>query len=358
VDAGHFPRPFPDGSLGGGPAFDLYLAPTDRLATARPDRSLGWSFLDGVTAHAILDPGVPPADLEACVAQAYGQALALEQDPAEAPGWHRALGAFLAWQLTGRFGCADAIDRQQSDAGLPWIGHGDRLAADFGAGGGLLLAMVAQRHDGGDGAFVRELYQLARQRTWEGAELRAAPDLWQALERSVELGGDRFESMMEDFSVVRGFLGARDARSPMAALRGLGPGATAPIVFEVAAADLPHHTAAGPELQPYGTVFALIDVRGAPPESRLRVWLRGEYGVQWGLTGSRLDAEGRELARVSAPPREERRSYLPVELTEDTTHVLVGVTNLSHRLPDDDLPDTNGRAFRLILDLVGEDVDE
>lgn len=358
VHAGYFPRPYPDGSLGGGPAFDLYLAPTDGLATALPDRPLGWSFLDGVTAHAILDPGVPLADLEPCIAQAYGEAIALEQDPAEAPAWHRALGAFLAWQLTGRFGCADAIDRQQSDAGLPWIGRGDHIAADEGAGGGLLLAMVSQRHGGGDGAFVRELYQLARQRTWEGEELRAAPDLWQALERSVELGGDRFESMMEDFSVVRGFLGDRDEHSPMAALRGLGPGATPPILFEIDGDDLPHHTAPGPELQPYGTVFALVDVRDAPPGSRLRVWLRGEYGVQWGLTGSRLDASGQELARISAPPREERRSYLPVELTEDTAQVLVGITNLSHRRPDDDLPDANGRAFRLIFDIVGEDAEE
>ena len=358
VHAGGFARPFPDGSLGGGPSFDLYLEPTDELATARADRPLGWSFLDGVSAHALLDPGVPVTELEPCIAQAYGQALALEQDPAEAPAWHRALGAFLAWHLTGRFGCADAVDRQQSDAGLPWIGHGERTSADGGAGGGLLLAMVSQRHDGGDGAFVRELYQLARQRTWEGQELRAAPDLWQALERSVELGGDRFASMMEDFSVVRGFLGARDGHSPMAELRGLGPGASAPIVYELAVADMPHHTATGPELAPYGTVFALVDVGDAPPESRLRVWLRGEYGVQWGLTGSRLDAAGQELARVSAPPREERRSYLPVELTPDTTHVLIGVTNLSHRLPDDDLPDANSRAFRLIFDVVGEDAAE
>lgn len=359
VHAGGFPRPFPDGSLGGGPAFDLYLEPTDALATARPDRPLGWSFLDGVSAHALLDPDVPAEDLRACVAQAYGEAIALQQDPAEAPAWHRALGAFLAWHYTGQLGCADALDRQQSAEGRPWIGHGDQTAGDRGAGGGLLLAMVSQRHDGGDGAFVRELYQLARQRTWEGADLRAAPDLWQALERAVEMSGDRFGSMIEDFSVVRGFLGARDEHSPMQALRGLGPGASAPVVFELALADLPHHTEAGPELQTHGTVFALVDVRGAPPESRLRVWLRGEYGVEWGLTGSRLDAEGRELARLSAPPRrQDRRSYLPVELTEDTTHVLVGVTNLSHRLPDDDAPDPNGRGFRLIFDLAAEDEPE
>ncbi len=355
VSAGGFARPFPDGSLGGGPEFDVYLEPTETLVEVRPDRPLGWSFLDGVTTHALLDPGVPRGDRLACLAQAYGEGLALEADPAEAPAWHRALGSFLAWELTGRFGCADAIDRQQSDAGLPWIGSGDLQAADGGAGGGLLLAMLSQRHDGGDGAFVRELYQFARQRTWEDGDLRASPDLWQALDRAVELSGDRLGSMIEDFSVVRGFLGQADRHSPMQALRGLGPGASPAVVFELGLADLPHHTPNGPELQTHGTVFARVDVRGAPAQSRLRVWLRGEYGVEWGLTASRLDASGKELARLSAPPRRhDRRSYLPVELTADTATVLVGVTNLSHRLPDDDLPDSNGRAFRLIFDLVQE----
>ena len=353
--AGGFAVPFPDGSLGGGPSFDVYIQPTEALVEVHSDRPLGWSFLDGVTAHGVMDPAIPAGDRLACLAQLYGEAIALEQDPAEAPGWHRAFGAFLAWELTGRFGCADAIDRQQSDAGLPWIGAGEHTSGDGGAGGGLLLAMISQRHDGGDGAFVRELYQLARQRTWEGEQLRAAPDLWQALERSTEIAGDRFGSMMEGFSVVRGFLGEADANSPMRMLRGLGPGASAPVVFDLSLADLPHHTAAGPELQPFGTVFARVDVRGAPAQSRLRIWLRGEYGVEWGLTASRLNAAGRELARLSAPPRRhDRRSYLPMELTEDTTHVLVGITNLSHRLPDDDLPDASGRAFRLIFDLVGE----
>ena len=359
ADAGSFPRPFRDGSLGGGPAFDVYVAPIERLVTARADRPLVWSFLDGVTVHGIIDPGVPAEDLAPCIAQLYGEAVALAQDPAEAPAWHRAFGSFLAWHQTGRFGCADAIDQQQSAAGLPWIGRGERTSADHGAGGGLLLAMLSQRHDGGDGAFVRELFQFARQRSWGNGDLRAAPDLWQALHRSVELAGDRFHSMMEDFAVARGFLGERDRHGPLQNLRGLGPGASAPIVFELSLDDLPHHTPNGPELQTFGSAYALVDVRGAPAQSRLRVWLRGEYGVEWALTASRLDAGGRELARLSAPPRRaDRRSYLPVELTPDTAQVLIGVTNLSHRLPDDDLPDEMGRAFRLIFELVSEDEPE
>lgn len=117
---------------------------------------------------------------------------------------------------------------------------------------------------------------------------------------------------------------------------------------------MPAHTPAGVPLEVFGSAYAWVDVRGAPPGSRLRVWLRGEYGVEWALTGSRIAEDGRELqGHVSAPPRRgDRRSYLPVELTPETTHVMVSVTNLSHRLPDADDPDPNARAYRLIFDIV------
>ena len=169
------------------------------------------------------------------------------------------------------------------------------------------------------------------------------------------MSGERLHDLMTELAVARWWLGDRDAHRVFPTLRGLGSGATVPVFEAVARADLPHYSKTGPEVEVFGSQYALVDVRGAPAESRLRVWLRGEYGVEWALTGSRLDASGRELGRLSAPPRrDDGRSYLPVELTPDTTHVLVSVTNLSHRLPDADDDDPNARAFRLIFDLVGE----
>ncbi len=346
-----WPSPLFDGGLGGTRGFDLYLSPTDALADARSDGRMVASYLDAAIAHAVVDPSLEGIDLESAVISAYSQALALNLDPAEARQWRRATGAWLAWRATGQMGPAQAEVEQQQQSWRSWISG----AADDGSGGALLLAMLSERHDGGTGTFVRDVWQLARQRTWEGHELRAAPDLWQAFDRALSLAGEQLHALVEDLAAARWFLGARDQHTLFPALAGLGPDATVQPLFSFTAADMPAHSGASMPLQPFGSGYALVDVRDAPAQSRLRVWLRGEYGVEWALSASRLDAAGRELARVSAPPRRgDRRSYVPVELTEDTTHVMVCVTNLSHRLPDADDPDPNERAFRLIFDLVQE----
>ncbi len=344
-------RPLPDGGLGGTRGFDLYLSPTDALADARSDGRDIASYLDAAVAHALVDPSLDGLDLESAVVSAYAQALMLNLDPAEARQWRRATGGWLAWRMTGQMGPARAEVPQQRECWRSWIAG----AADEGTGGALLLAMLSERHDGGTGDFVRDVWQLARQRTWDGRDLRAAPDLWQAFDRALSVAGEQLHALIEDLAAARWFLGARDRHTLFPALRGLGADATVEPLFTYATGDMPAHTGPSMALQPFGSAYALVDVRGAPPQSRLRVWLRGEYGVEWALSASRLDATGRELARVSAPPRRgDRRSYVPVELSDDTTHVMVSVTNLSHRLPDADDPDPNERAFRLIFDLVQE----
>ena len=344
-----WPSPLPDAGLGGDDAFDLYLAPTEELATARSDGSASWSLLDADVSHAIVDPGLGGDELEAAIIDAYVQALTLNLDPAEATTWREATGAWMAWQHLGTFGPSDAVEQQQRHAGRAWVDD------QRGDGGALLLALVSARHDGGTGTFVRDLWQLTRQRTWEGTELRASPDLWECLDVATELAGLRLLDLVTDLSVARFFLGDRDEQSTFPALRGLGPLATPPVTFQASLAQMPVHTRPGEELATLGSGYALVDVRGAPAGSRLRVWLRGEYGVRWGLVALRLDAEGRERGRIAAPPRRgDHRSYVPVELEPDTATVLVVVTNLSHRLPDADDPDPNGRAWRLILDLVEE----
>ncbi|MEM9068249.1 MAG: hypothetical protein AAGE52_07070 [Myxococcota bacterium] len=351
LDVEGWPRPLPDGGLGGSSAFDLYLTPTDALAEGRSDGRCIWSYLDAAIAHGVVDPSLTGIDLEAAITSAYAQGVLLGLDPAEASEWHRAAASWLAWRTTGQFGPADSGSRQQQESWRSWVGDG----AGQGEGGALFLAMMSERHDGGSGDFVRDLWQLTRQRTWDGVDLRAAPDLWQAIHRALSVGGDQLHATVEDLAVARWFLGEREDHSHFHELRGLGADATVRPVFTGSVDAMPLHTRASHPIETYGTAYATIDTKNAPPKSRLRVWLRGEYGVEWALTASRVSSDGRELARLSAPPRRgDRRSYLPVELTDDTEYVMISVTNLSHRLPDADDPDPNARAFRLIFDLVQE----
>lgn len=343
--------PMPDGGLGGTSDFDIYLVRQEQGALAHSDGPIPWSFHDAVSSHAVVDADLVADDLAVCGAQAYAQALLLQLDPAEARPWRRALATYLTWMWSGRFGCRGSVYQQQEQPERGWITG----AAGEGEGGGLMLAMLDARHGSGTGVFVREIVQLARQRTWDGTELRAGPDLWQATDVALDRGGERLHDVMTEFAVARWFLGDRDRHGFFPALRGLGPSASPPEMASVSLAELPEHTRVGPEIGVYGSQFARVNVRGAPENSRLRVWLRGEYGVEWALTASRLAADGSELARLAAPPRRgDRRSYLPVELDAETTDVMVSITNLAHRLPDADDPNPSARAFRLIFALVEE----
>lgn len=371
--------PPPDGARGGGDGLDVYLLrggqraadarslfdlpelapgePDDALARAVHvgwDAPVAWAPLDAVTTFATIDLSRAPlargdgAALAACVASAYAQARIAAQDPAEAPAWRRALGAFVAWQVTGSFGCSeDAIEAAQARPERGLVTH----APGSGEIGALLLGAISARHDGGSGAFVRDLVQGARQWTWEGEGWRAEPDVWHAITHFLSLSRQPLGRLLEDVAVARWFTGSRAGLGAHAVPVMRDAPGEVPLAGRVEWARLPRTPVRGEvELEPQGSAYVLADVRGAPEGSRLRVWLRGEYGVGWSMVAVRLDAQGRELGRMRAPVRREPRAYLPVELDERVALVLVVVTNLSWRRPDADEPDENVRAFRLTLD--------
>ncbi|AKF09370.1 hypothetical protein DB32_006519 [Sandaracinus amylolyticus] len=365
-------EPHSDGGRGGGDELDVYLvdalpaagrfeepeaAPGEsdevppRWVRVGWDVPIAWASLDAVTSFATID--ARSADLASCAVYAYAQAVLAQQDPAEAPAWRRAIGAFVAWQVTGSFGCAeDAIAAQQAAAHRGLVSH----APGSGEGGAMLLGAISARHDGGSGDFVRDLVQGARQWTWEGEGLRAEPDVWHAVAHFLSLSRTRgtWPRLLEEVAVARYFTGPR---------AGLGAGAIAMMrdvpgevpVARVEWARLPRSPYRGElELEPGGSAYVRVDVRGAPEGSRLRVWLRGEHGVTWSMVAVRLDASGRELGRMRTPIRREPRAYLPIELDASVAEVLVVITNVSWRRPDADEPDENVRGFRVVVDRAAE----
>ena len=384
--------PFPDGGRGGTVGFDLYLwhgdaapdsapppprpssmprlqhrsapwidlyEPTEgidpgdpfdaRLVAAHADGPVSFSYLDAVSTFAIVDPHVGHGAIAACVAEAYAEATLLSLDPAEARSWRRATATWLAWMITGRRGCSEAVAAQQRQPWRSYVPHDP----EGGAGGAILLAAISARHDGGTGDFIRDVWDLTRQRTWEGQGLRASPDLWMAFAHVIDLSGDGLEPLIEGLAVNRFFAGAERRLRPETPsyLRGLGSDATVPLLAKLEWGRLPRRTPPmRPAVEPFGSGYVLVDVAAAPPNSMLRVWLRGEYGVRWLMTASRLDDAGHELARVSIPARRNPNGYLMVELLEHTAQVLLVVTNLSSRLPDADVSDEYVRSFSLIVD--------
>jgi len=351
-----WPVPTPDGGRGGTAGFDLYLLPgaTPTGPTVRPSHDVPHVHdgFDAVVPFVTVDDHqMVDSRIEGCVVSAYVQAALLGADPAEARSWRVATGDFLAWLLTGHFGCGDeGVVEQQQQSWRTWIGSGEAS----GEGGALFLAMLSARTDGLTGDFIRDLWTAAPQRSWNDDRLRAAPDMWQVVNAVMEVGQDPLQRFLEEVAISRYFSGpsSRSEQAPLRLLRGLPEDAAVPIQGRAAFGDLPRRFEPhGLELEPYGSAYLELDTSEAPAGSQLRIWLSGELGVGWALSAVRLGADGVERGRVRAPVRRHPRSYIPVELTDDETHkVVIVVTNMGGRLVDADDPDDQVRSFRLILD--------
>jgi len=343
-----WPAPLPDEGEGGDGGFDVYLVPGAQAESeARADAPVVWSYLDAVTSFGVVDADVESDALAACVTSAYVQGAMLGQDPAEAAQWRRATGDFLAWLVTGAFGSGAGVAAQQREPWRGWV-----LDGSDGSGGALWLAMLSARVDHGTGTFVRDVWQLARQRTWEGAELRASPDLWMAIDKALDLAGEKLQDFVEETAVARWFAGdaARASHAAYPALRSLGPDAAVPLLGQTDWAHVPKHLPiAEPAIEPYGSAYGLVDVRGAPSGAQLRLWLDGEYGAQWSFVAVRLAADGHELSRLAAPATRNPRSYLVLELAPGTTDVLLVATSFSERLADADIHDEHSRSLQMIV---------
>jgi hypothetical protein len=343
LDVMGWPSPLPDADLGGGPGLDLYLTPTSLPTAAHSDGMAWWTYLDRASAFAVMDPETPDRAIDACVTAAYAEALLLSMDPAEARTWRRATAAWLTWVLTGHFGCEDAVWEQQANPYRSWVRDG----AAEGAGGALLLAYLSARHDGRASQFVRDAWELSSQRTWEGDGLRAEPDLWAAIEASVERSGDRLLDNIEELAVLRWFVGRGETESSLIAA--IDSDAQVPPMRRLE--RLPTRASAATALQPFGSAYVVLEGSTWTSSERLRAWMRGEYGVRWSFVAVQLDENGTELRRIAAPHTGPTpNAYVPIELDSRARQLLFVVTNLSSRLPDADEPDVNERSFELIVD--------
>jgi len=342
LDAMGWPAPISDGDLGGGPDVDLYLTaalPPD----AYSDGMASWTYLDRASTFAVLNPATPTDMLDACVTAAYIEALLMSMDPAEARAWRRATAAWLTWELTGRFGCDDAVARQQAEPFRSWVGG----AAGDGAGGALWLAYLSARHDTVSGRFMRDVWGLASQRTWEGMGLRADPDLWSAIETAVEQSGDRLLDNVEELAVLRWFAGRADSSD--AVVTALDGDAKVPIFRQMR--RLPTRVIARRPLESFGSAYVVMDAAAWSGSTRLRAWLQGEYGVRWSFVAMQLDDRGNEIRRIAAPHTGSTpKAYVPIEIDDSTRRLLFVVTNLSNELPDADEPEVHQRSFELIVD--------
>ena len=331
-----FPVPQPDRGLGGTFELDVYLSAAiaegdsnpeggPRRAAGEQDGPLDASLLDAATTYARIDPNVVPGQRTACAIEALAEAGLRADDPAESTLASGAVAAFVAYLATGSYGCVDRIEEVQLAPELGLAGS----EVDAIASLQLALLLISRRHDGGDGAFIRDVWQLSRQKSGSVDALRVSPSFFEALDRALKNAGESFELITEEVGIARYFATRGDRDGGSHALPAMPASIGVPVVPIKPFAELPAHLPVHePLLGPLGSAYAHIDTSGAPAGSRLDIWLRGDIGPRLSLTAVRLDAQGREVGRLTAPARHVPQSFLPIELSADTASVLFVVTAL------------------------------
>lgn len=321
-----------DGGEGGSFERDLYLtAQASDSAGAGVDATAPMWPLDGARAFAWIDARLPSDQLEVCTVQALIEAQLLELDPAESPPLRRASAAYFAWLATGEPGChVDAADAIEDDAQ-------GRVAHLFA-----WLRALGARQDGNRGVFLADMWQLSRQRTWEGEGLRGSPHLLEAIAKTLSLTRESLEYVAADVAL-------RMARAQLQS-----PGHQLAI-RQIDAAKLPARLP--PLMPPLGALdsaYAIVRLSKPRPGARLSVWSHGELGVRWALSATPLDAQGHARGLITAPVRNVPHSELHVELDPHTTSVLVSLTNVGNGVPE--ISQDGGtlqRSAQLTFDLSG-----
>jgi hypothetical protein len=342
LDALGWGTPLADGGRGGTMGFDLYLVDEPYTARGVSDGLDLTGTLDAAISHAVV--GLHVDDMDACVTDAYAQSLLLGLDPAESERVRRGFAAWIAYALTGRAGCDDAIDAWQFE---PEAGPFDDALLG-GAGGALFLELLDARYDGG-GRFPRELHQLMRQRTWEGVGLRASPDVWESLEAIAVARDERFHDLLVELSIARGMPASG---APHLVLRAV---ATRPrMMWSRWPKSLPWHSPASTRgVAAGGAAYATLDLRAVEPETALEIWLQGEFGVRFALVAIALDERGQELSRRASPPGGTlHRAFVPFVVPPRAHELLLVGVGLGFERPDEDAPEPVARHLRFVVDRV------
>lgn len=344
-----WPLPSPDAGRGGSTNIDLYAVPHARCESACSgvDVSAPVSDFDAAETYALFAADLPDSELEACASSALAQAGLRSVDPAEAESWVRASAELSVWLGSGRLGCAGSFAHGQT-APERGVLTADPRSGDAGA---LFLGMLVERLDA-NGSWLRNLWETTRQRSAglvAADRLRSSPDLWEALNKTLELQHVALDDELIDFGVARYFAGpaARRAQAPYRLFSALPSDAGVPLAREVA--QLPAHVHDRPELADTGSAYVRVLLAPPPRSQQLQVWLHAEQGPRWSLTAVRLDASGRELGRTAAPARNVPSSYIPVVLDDETSEVVVVVTALPEKLPDADRAADPGHGYELIV---------
>lgn len=287
------PPPEPDAG-GGSSAFDVYLGdePTFDVGI----ESVSSVPFDRAAAFARVGPG-EGSWTRFHLARALATSMLLAVDGGANGESLSQKSAYLAWCVTGISGpVLEGIDRAQRAPEAPLVGTSD---IDAPSPSVLLPWLLDHRFGSGPPGRVMTLLTYGeQQRTPAGStQFHDDPDMAELVRRLARAVDKKPDDVYLDLAMTRAFLGQRD--DGLHEADGAFLGAMGRVKFDTTwkHAELPRRLSFTP-LAPTGAAYVWIDLRGAPPETRLGVVLdwEGPGNMRWATI--RIDDEGRERSRI------------------------------------------------------------
>lgn len=334
------PGPLPDGGRGGTFGLDVYLSDTAAEAGAYPEMEGRIGHFDRAPAYAVIPTGIagPDCGFEADVASAVARAALIGLDAAAHQSTLALIGDYLAtWVAPCPARELRAIDNFQR--------HPHRaltVAPPAAATGSYLFAKFLDEvwGTGGIGTVASGLVATSSQQSYARDPawlLTNEPDFWDALRGVMLDRRSTLGNLLIDFAIRRAFLGNRSDGQHWLDATWLGALGRVRFEWAVDYASLPRRLAPLHEVEPTGSSFVYLDMKGADPHAGLRLiaqWERS-YVFQWAIV--RLDAKGRELGRqVGGGVFGDDTLQLTMADTDGAAALLIVGTNLGHDDRDQD----------------------
>jgi len=338
------------GSLGVATAFDVYLVHPNVTAlaggwetTARDDPMPG--PFDRASAFALLRADAPAGPVRRnLVARAFASAIQWRVDAGEDPVVRESNAAYLA-ELVAPCGAitADLMDDFQA--------HPERALSSPGDAGPAAQMALPWYLDvtlgsGSPGILPIALAALGGQKTPTGSSYwQNEPDLFDVLRGVLKARTPplALSDLLVDFAVARLFMGSRDDGVHFPETAFLGTFGRVRFDWSIDYASLPRRLSPERPIDPTGSTYLWIDLRGAPPGAHLAFRMEWEAPVlfRWALV--RIGPDGSEVSRVLITPQQKSTTAERNldELGGLAGVALVGVNTGDLRLDDPFDPDVS-----------------
>lgn len=330
------PSPLPDGSLGGSPAFDLYLTDPSRrsggairpVVVERDEPAIGEP--DRASAFALLDANLEGCERGNLVTRAVASAIGLGIDAAEDDTLRESRAAYLAELVTP----CGAVTRSLVD---DFQRHPERAifssANDVEPARGLLFPWYLDLTLGTrtPGILPFALTAASRQHTPLGSFIWVdEPDIFDSLRASLASREppQKLSGLLLDFAVARAFVGNRDDGMHMPETRWTGESGRVRFDWSVPFTSLPRSLAPRLPIEPTGASYLWVDLEGAPREARVTFRAEWEPPVLFRWAIVRVRKDGTEASRVTVTGQDGATSATQViEAIDDLAGLLIVGTN-------------------------------